>query len=89
MSEPKQMPASLQDGVIGISWDYRCGFSSEHNFERVYKSIIDGVTVWKNATRNKTTYSIEEKKLKYTSEQQLLEAIKKHVKKNRTINPLV
>jgi hypothetical protein len=75
MSKLEKSPTSNQDGVIGISWEYRCGFSSEHNFERVYKAIIDGVTVWKNATRNKTTYSIGEKKLRYNSEQELLEAI--------------
>jgi hypothetical protein len=79
MSELEKKPTSLQDCVIGISWDYRCGFSSENNFERVYKAIIDGVTVWKNATRNKTTYSIGENNLKYTTEQQLLEALKNHV----------
>jgi len=76
MSKSKQRPTSNLDSVIGISWEYRCGFSSENNFERVYKAIINGVTVWKNATRNKTTYSIEEKKLKYISEQQLLEAVR-------------
>ena len=61
MSENKKSPTSNQDGVIGISWDYRCGWSGEHNFERVYKSVIDGITVWKNATRNKVSYTIGEK----------------------------
>lgn len=76
MFNKKKNPTSNQDGVIGISWEYRCGWSGEHNFERVYKSVIDGVTVWKNATKNKTTYTVGENGKKYKSEQELIEALK-------------
>jgi hypothetical protein len=75
MSKPEKSHTSLQDGVIGISWEYRCGFSSETNFERLYKAVINGVTVWKNATRTKVTFSIGEKLMKYQSEQELIKAL--------------
>jgi len=75
MSELEKTPTSNQDGVIGISWDYTCGVSGQHDFERVYKAEIKGVTVWKNATRHTTIYTIGEKKLRYNSEQEILEAI--------------
>lgn len=75
MSEKKKSPTSNQDVVISISWEYRCGWSGEYNFERVYKSVIDGITIWKNATRNKVSYTIGEKSRKYKSEQELIKAL--------------
>lgn len=64
------------DCINKINWNYRCGFSSETNFERLYKSEIDGIIIWKNATRNKTTYTIGEKSKKYNTEQELINALK-------------
>lgn len=66
---------SSQGGAIGIYWDYRCGFSSKNNFERIYKAEVNGVTVWKNAQRHKVSYTIGENKLRYSSENELLRAI--------------
>lgn len=56
-----------------ISWEYRCGFTSGTNFERVYRSTVNGTAVWKNSSRNKTTYFIGEKE--YKTEEELIKAV--------------
>lgn len=63
-----------------IKWDYRCGWSSETSFERVYKAEINGTTIYKVASRNKTVFSIgieKNAKNEFASEEELVKALEK------------